>query len=378
MSHELSNKISLSLTGELPVLRLCEDFIRSGRPDGAVVELKKAIKTSADDWRLHNALGDVLLVVGRDEEAIGAFIAATQRKPDLVMAYVKIGRAFFSRGLTDPALFWLRRAMQIDANCESGMYSLAIAEAKGGCRKRVAELLQAWVAADPGNPIRAHLATAILGETLPAQPAAEYVTVLFDDYASRFDESLAKLDYCGPQLVVEALASLEVKPTSAWRVLDAGCGTGLVGEVLRPFACRLVGVDLSENMLQQSTNRRLYDELVQGDMTVAMQTRPDEFDLVVAADSLTYCGDLMGFFVACACCLVQRGYVIVVHEAIEGPPPPAGYRLNMTGRYAHHADYVRKCLADTGFKILGQTNRPMRQDMNRPVPTLLFAAEKLC
>jgi predicted TPR repeat methyltransferase len=376
VSHELSNEILPFLTEELPVLRISEDFIRSGRPDGAVAELKKAIKTSAGDWRLHNALGDALLAAGRDEEAIGAFIATTQLRPDWAVAYVKIGRAFFSRGLTDPALFWLRRAMQIDANCESGMYSLAIAEYKGGCRERVAELLEAWVAADPGDPIRSHLATAILGEVTPLQPPRDYVTALFDGYAQRFDESLAKLHYCGPQLVEKALTKLQIKPSPARHVLDAGCGTGLVGEVLRPYACRLVGVDLSENMVQQSASRRLYDELIRDDMTVAMLARPGEFNLVVAADALTYCGELAGFFAACAHCLVRGGHVIVIHEAIDDLPPPTGYRLNRTGRFAHHADYVGKCLTDQGFKVMWQTDQPMRQDMNRPVPTLLFAAEK--
>jgi predicted TPR repeat methyltransferase len=377
VSYEPSIEISPELTGELPILRFSEDLIRSGKPDGAVIELKKAIKSAGDDWQLHNALGDALFAAGRDEEAIGAYIAATQLKPEFAIAYVKIGRAFFSRGLTDPALFWLRRAMQIDANCESGMFSLAIAEAKGGCRERVADLLEAWIAADPDNPIRRHLATAILGETTPAQPSADYVTTLFDGYASRFDESLAKLHYCGPQLVAAALAHLGIEPSRNWGVLDAGCGTGLVGEVLRPFARRLVGVDLSEKMLQESANRGVYDELIQHDMTACLVSHAGEFNLVVAADALTYCGELATFFAASASCLVSGGYVVVVHEAIEGEPPQSGYRLNMSGRFAHHVDYVEKCLSDNGFKILWRTNQPMRHNQNRPVPTLLFAAERL-
>ena len=32
-------------------------------------------------------------------------------------------------------------------------------------------------------------------------------------------------------------------------VLDAGCGTGLCGPLVAPYARRLVGVDLSEAML---------------------------------------------------------------------------------------------------------------------------------
>jgi predicted TPR repeat methyltransferase len=376
VSHEISDELAQQMAVELPVLGMCEELIRSGKPAGAVAVLKKAIKTASGDWRLHSALGDALIAAGREEEAIVAFIVVTQLKPEMAIAYVKIGRAFFSRGMTDPALFWLRRAMEIDSNCDSGMYTLAMAEGQVGCRERVAELLEAWIASDPGNPILRHLATAILGEVTPLQAAGEYVVTLFDSYAPRFDESLASLQYCGPQLIAKALTQLGIEPSRNWNILDAGCGTGLVGAVLKPFARRLVGVDLSESMLQESAKRALYDELTREDMAACMLARPHTFNLVVAADALTYCGELAGFFSACSRCLVTGGYAIVNHESIEGAPPQVGYRLNRSGRFAHHADYVKKCLSESGFQIRWQTDQPMRHDQNRPVPTLLFAVEK--
>ena len=48
-------------------------------------------------------------------------------------------------------------------------------------------------------------------------------------------------------------------------VLDAGCGTGLCGPLVAPYARRLVGVDLSARMLDAGRRRdSVYDELYQG------------------------------------------------------------------------------------------------------------------
>ena len=54
-------------------------------------------------------------------------------------------------------------------------------------------------------------------------------------------------------------------------VLDAGCGTGLCGPLIAPYARRLVGVDLSERMLDQARARNVYDELVRRELTAYLR-----------------------------------------------------------------------------------------------------------
>jgi predicted TPR repeat methyltransferase len=359
-----------------PEIKLATELAEAGNAIAAVSTLRSAIQESSSDWRLHNTLGDVLVDSGREEEAIGAFIRAFQLKPDLASACVKIGRAFFSRGLTDPALFWLRRAMEIDSSNEAGMVTLAVAEAQSGCRDRVASLLKAWVSADPGNPIRCHLAAAIMAEAVPIRASDEYVTTLFDSYADKFDESLAKLHYRGPQLVADALADLELHPDQQRDVLDLGCGTGMVGEVLRPFARRLVGVDLSPNMLRKSADRGLYNELCRSEIVSFMQSRPLEFDLIAGSDLLTYVGDLDEFGPAAAGALRPEGWLIVVLESFEALTSEKGYRLNRSGRYSHQLQYVKQCLLKAGFVVEAVSDLPMRNDLGRPLPSLTVAARK--
>ena len=75
-------------------------------------------------------------------------------------------------------------------------------------------------------------------------------------------------------------------------VLDAGCGTGLCGPLLAPYARRLVGVDLSERMLDQARARDVYDELVKGELTEYLAASAGTFDAIVSADTLVYFGPL--------------------------------------------------------------------------------------
>jgi predicted TPR repeat methyltransferase len=49
--------------------------------------------------------------------------------------------------------------------------------------------------------------------------------------------------------------------------LDAGCGTGLCGPLLRPYASELTGVDLSAGMLDRARPRQVYDHLEKGELS---------------------------------------------------------------------------------------------------------------
>lgn len=68
-------------------------------------------------------------------------------------------------------------------------------------------------------------------------------------------------------------------------ILEAGCGTGLVLDKLRPFAARAVGVDLSRGMLKHARAKNL--EVVQGSIT-ALPFSAGSFDLVCSFKVLAH------------------------------------------------------------------------------------------
>jgi predicted TPR repeat methyltransferase len=100
-------------------------------------------------------------------------------------------------------------------------------------------------------------------------------------------------------------------------VIDAGCGTGLVGEQFRNVSDHLVGVDLSAAILNEAEKKRpgLYDEKIVGDITeVFVAKRP--VDLIVAADSYIYFGDLVPLFEAMETGLGNGGYAAFTLENV--------------------------------------------------------------
>ena len=71
-------------------------------------------------------------------------------------------------------------------------------------------------------------------------------------------------------------------------MLDAGCGTGLCGPLVAPYARRLTGVDLSAGMLAQAKEKNVYDELFKVELTEYLRDHTEAFDLIVSADTLVY------------------------------------------------------------------------------------------
>ncbi len=73
--------------------------------------------------------------------------------------------------------------------------------------------------------------------------------------------------------------------------VDLGCGTGLMGERLRPIATFLEGCDISAAMLKKAEAKGVYDRLFKADLQ-SLVLPAGEADLVTAADVFMYVGAL--------------------------------------------------------------------------------------
>ena len=89
----------------------------------------------------------------------------------------------------------------------------------------------------------------------------------------------------GPQAAAEVLA--RHVPHNA-RILDAGCGTGLVGVALAQLGYgRLVAMDLSFGMLEESRKKDVYQEFHQMTMGEALAFPSGAFGAVISVGVLT-------------------------------------------------------------------------------------------
>src|SRR5712691_5355200 len=143
----------------------------------------------------------------------------------------------------------------------AGWFLLGHAREQAGERRGAIEAYRRARAFDRDDRLGAGLRLARLGEreASGAMPRA-YVRTLFDQYAARFDGELRDaLHYRGPELLRRAIDKVFGADRRFARALDLGCGTGLMGEVMRGRTDELVGVDLSPAMLAAAERKRIYD-----------------------------------------------------------------------------------------------------------------------
>ena len=96
--------------------------------------------------------------------------------------------------------------------------------------------------------------------------------LVYNKWANSYDEYVNKFEYRGPNELVRLLnlynchfeSESDNLPIS---VLDFGCGTGLLGEAFYRENINMVGVDISEKMLEKSRARNIYSNLVCLDIT---------------------------------------------------------------------------------------------------------------
>lgn len=97
---------------------------------------------------------------------------------------------------------------------------------------------------------------------------------IYDDWAADYDQDLDEYGYVAPQNGVACLDRLV--PDKQAGILDAGCGTGLVGRLLQQAGFgNITGVDYSTEMLAQARKTGAYKKLTTADFSQPL-TLPDQ------------------------------------------------------------------------------------------------------
>jgi predicted TPR repeat methyltransferase len=346
----------------LGVLRMSQ-----GKPQEAQELLKRTLTLAprnADAW---NSMGNIASGAN-DAFAELAFRSATELNPGYAEAWYNLGNLYRRLRRHEDAVKAYRRVIDLNPRFAGAYENIALLLLKLGRADLTAEVFQRWLQAEPENPIARHMAAAYSGatETAPARAEDGYVATMFDRFAGQFDSTLAGLGYAAPKLLMTALS--DVLPIAERRlaILDAGCGTGLCGPLLRSSARLLVGVDLSAGMLTKARERGIYDELHEAELVAFMRTHAASYDAIVSADTLVYFGALEEAMTAAAGALKPGGIVAFTVEA-----EPAGstekFRLRGSGRYTHGAEYVRACLGSSGLSVVSFEAGVLRKEAGTDV-----------
>ena len=348
-SPELHNDLGNTLAGQ-------------GKVEEAIRLFHRAIELAPTNTKPYRNLGSLLLNLARHDQAARVLSQAASMEPDNARTQYELGTALARLGQASAAVDHLRRAVALDPSLGQAWCNLGLALEDLGSGAEAAEAMSHARRLLPQSSLVAYHAGALgAGEPPPACPP-DYLVELFDNYADRFDDHLfARLNYRGPQLMLEAVQAVGHPPKMD--IIDLGCGTGAAGPLFRPLARTLVGVDLAPRMLQKSRERGAYDELIQAEIATALRGRPGSLDLALAGDVFIYIGDLRDVFDALRCALRPGGLFAFTIETTDS----GNYVLRPSRRYAQSLEYVRRLAREHGFQELRTTRVVIRSGEGPPV-----------
>lgn len=321
---------------------LCNDLVKqasaqmwTGDLKGALASFDCAVALRPDHALALARRGLLLAKLRRLPEAIASLKQAAAAEPDYAEVRRAIGDMLLDAGQTQAARSHYRAAVQINPRDALANYFLAATRQSDS----------------------------------PEAPPPGYVEQLFDDYAQRFEKHLVDvLQYRAPELLCEVVQRVAQPPAATWDVIDLGCGTGLCGPLIRPFANHLTGVDLSAAMLDKARAKAVYNELVQGDVSTVFGRFHEDLDLALSADVFIYLGSLTPIFTAAGRALRPGGWFAFTTEVHDGD----GFLLDTTGRYRHARAYVEAEAAAQGLETVHTETIVARYQSHQPVMSDLY------
>ena len=321
--------------GALARVTLVTALLASGDVEGALAEAREAVSLNPDVPAVLVALGEALLAAENLPAAIAEFQRALRHDPDNIQARFLTGRAWAEAGEAD-------KALDIFAGLDPATPGLAQWQARAEAMKNAAR-------SDPG-----------------------YVRHLFDQFSAEYDDRMrGPLSYAAPE-ILKNLADMVMHGRAGLSILDLGCGTGLAGVAFQPLASRLDGIDLSPAMIEKARGRGLYDQLQVGDIETFLAAAGPSYDLILAADTLVYLGDLAPVFRGARARLAPDGYFLfTVEAAVENVS--GEYYLGPKRRWRHSQSYLRAAAAAAGFTVAGLVAAAPRHEANMPVEGLAVA-----
>lgn len=377
----------------------------SGDLDAALGYARRAVAAAPDDAAIRGNLGNVLLRKRDVDGAIGAYERSVELGGETPEMLNNLGVLIRGRGDDERAEEYFRRALALDPNHGAANHNLsgilarrkqskeamdrfwtgvlntpfrnpyltALAHDHFGRRDKAVELFSSLLERDPDNPELKHMLASFSGEDVPDRASDAYVEKTFDRFAKLFEQKLKGLAYRAPELVAAALAQAVGPPKGGLEILDAGCGTGLCGPLLRPYASRLTGVDLSGGMLEKAAEIRIYDELIKAELTAFLEGKAAAYDIVVLADTLCYFGPLEAVAAVAATALRPNGVLIFTVEALPAEAAQ-DFRMDTSSRYQHAGAYVDRVLDAAGFELLARNAETLRMESVDPVNGFVVSA----
>ena len=326
----------------------------------------KAYSTRSLEAKFLNNMGNTLNKIG-DYEVAQTVLERSIRLNPSPFALNNLALSFKSLGKVDEALQFLHRALEGLPHSPSIHYNLAELYVLKGSVEKAIDYFTNSLALDETNISAKYRLTHLNGCGLRSAPE-EYITKLFDKYSETFEKHLVnKLGY---DLHLRIKGYIEGRSFKS--VLDLGCGTGLSGLSLSNNFKEMIGVDLSLRMLAKAGEKRIYTNLIHGEILSYLRNCKSKFDLVMAADVLIYIGEIEHLFALIRKVLKKNGTFIFSVELSKNQE----LKTSISGRFAHSFSYIQRIANTSGLDIEAKQEIPLRKEHKEWIKGILFILKK--
>ena len=321
----------------------------------AIAALLECIKFEKKHPEAYFNLGTCYLKQAEIKKALKYYLQQLEFNQD-IECYFNIGVIKMNQDQHKDAISYFEKCLNINPNYLPAHQNLAAIYLKIGHTEAAIKHYRFLLQQDPDNAEIKHILTALEQQETPEQAPNSYISNLFNSYAEHYEQHLTEyLHYDVPQQIAKAIAESNIALPQNCKILDLGCGTGLAAEEFKQYKPEIIGVDLAEKMLDVAKQRNIYQDLICADINTAITEFKDQ-DLIIAADVLSYFGNLEDICEKVATALTSQGYFAFSVE--KGNTYP--YKLDTTIRYQHSEQYLKEVLADK-FNIVHYANSKLRK-----------------
>ena len=124
-------------------------------------------------------------------------------------------------------------------------------------------------------------------KTVYSETSSSKLNKHYKNWANLYDTDMSSWGYAYPLQLNKILTNkLRLKKTI--KILDAGCGTGYVAEVLNKLNYKnITGIDFSKEMLSIARSKKIYKKLICQSLNEKIELRSKQFELIICTGVLT-------------------------------------------------------------------------------------------
>lgn len=321
---------------------------------------KKAGELNPDSVQMHANYANMLCRLKRTLEALEEYRAAVRLEPEQPELSYNLAIILKTLEEYEQALALMFNAFYLAPQHVD--WSLNIAETitlfYAKSHEKALKIAENWYEKMPENTVAKHLWAVLNGKS--SDNETEYNRLLFDCFAENYENVLKNISYN----VVEKMA--EIIPPLKGKVLDLGCGTGLIGEKFKNTDNIFYGIDLSAAMLKLAESKKVYQNLEHTDALAYLERHKNEFSAIISADVFCYFGELRP--------LLDAASPVRIIFSVETDSLTETYKIQPNGRYKHNPQYVEKLLKEAGYKAVKSYPLILRKENNEDVNGIIFDA----